>query len=125
MGAQGGTTYQGVQLIAYEAAVLKAFEDMVGEAFPHASEIKWSTFEFMARDDQVTGIGMFSKEPRSLPKGLWNLENLEYLWLTDNHLSARRFFDIRRPQYALILCSRISNPAVTIPRCPLSSPHIM
>lgn len=125
MGAQGGTTYQGIQLIAEEATVLKTFEDMVGEAVPHASEIKWSTFRFKVRDGQVTGIGMFSKGLRSLPKGLWDLENLEYLWLTDNYLSARRFFDIQRPHYTLILCSSISNPAVTIPRCPFSRPHII
>jgi Leucine-rich repeat (LRR) protein len=87
MGVQGGKTYQGVQLITEEAAVLKAFEDMVGEAVPHVSEIKWSTFGFTARDGHVTGIGMFSKELPSLPEGLWDLERLEYLWLTDNRLS--------------------------------------
>lgn len=87
MGAQGGTKYQGAHLIAEEAAVLRAFEDMVGEAIPHVSEIKWSTFGFTARDYHVTGIGMFSKGLPSLPDGLWDLERLERLWLTGNRLS--------------------------------------
>ncbi|MFX1537189.1 MAG: leucine-rich repeat domain-containing protein, partial [Promethearchaeota archaeon] len=79
--------YKGITLLSTEVDVLTELEHQVGEPIPPISYISWITFGFTAENNNVTDLGLYSQELKSLPESFGNLTNLKELYLHYNQLN--------------------------------------